>query len=201
MKPTDILSSEHRVIEQVLNCLEKMVEIGVHDQKLDTAAAAAAIDFFRNFADRCHHDKEETYLFPMMEKKGFSRDNGPTGVMLYEHEQGRAHVRGMKEAIDAIEKGNQNALQSFLNHAKSYIDLLRQHIQKEDHCLFSMANSSMNAEDQNYLLTMFDRVEKEEIGAGAHAKYHEIANRLADRYHVDRAKVSDETASCSCHHA
>ena len=29
MKPTEILSSEHRVIEQVLNCLEAMAERGV----------------------------------------------------------------------------------------------------------------------------------------------------------------------------
>lgn len=26
MKPTDILINEHRIIEQVLNCLERMVE-------------------------------------------------------------------------------------------------------------------------------------------------------------------------------
>jgi len=201
MKATDILSNEHRVIEQVLNCLEKLVNIGARDQKLDTAAALTAIDFFRNFADRCHHDKEEVYLFPMMEKKGFSRESGPTGVMLYEHEQGRSYIRAMREAIDAIEKGDQSALQVFLHHAQSYIDLLRQHIHKEDHCLFSMADNAMNTDDQTYLLSMFDQVENEKVGENTHEKYIEIANQLADRYQVDRAKNNPETSSCSCHHA
>lgn len=30
MKPTEILSSEHRVIEQVLDCLDKMIQITMH---------------------------------------------------------------------------------------------------------------------------------------------------------------------------
>ena len=41
----------------------------------------------------------------MMEAKGFPREGGPTGVMLHEHELGRAHVRGMDEAIELAAAG------------------------------------------------------------------------------------------------
>ena len=106
MKPTDILSSEHRVIEQVLDCLDKMIQTCQTEHKFDKQSAKDAVDFFRNFADRCHHGKEEAHLFPAMEAKGFARDCGPTGVMIYEHEQGRKFVRGMAESIDAAAKGD-----------------------------------------------------------------------------------------------
>ena len=90
MKPTEILSGEHRIIEQVLDCLEKMAQKCEAEGRLDKTSAEQAVDFFRNFADRWHHGKEETYLFPAMEAKGFHAMAVPTGVILEEHEQGRA---------------------------------------------------------------------------------------------------------------
>ena len=35
MQPTDILMKEHRLIEQVLNCLEKIVRQATTDRKLE----------------------------------------------------------------------------------------------------------------------------------------------------------------------
>ena len=78
MKPTEILSGEHRVIEQVLDCLERIAQRCRDEAVWTEASAMQALDFFRNFADRCHHGKEETHLFPAMEAKGFPRDAGPT---------------------------------------------------------------------------------------------------------------------------
>jgi hemerythrin-like domain-containing protein len=57
MQPIDILMSEHRVIEQVLRCLERMAEKCLLYGHFDLQAVRQAIDFFRNFADRCHHQK------------------------------------------------------------------------------------------------------------------------------------------------
>ncbi len=61
MRPTEILMQEHRVIEQVLNCLEIIAQRAEADSKLDTDSANQAIDFLRNFADRCHHGKVPRY--------------------------------------------------------------------------------------------------------------------------------------------
>ena len=97
MRPTEILMQEHRVIEQVLDCLDAIANKTESGEQLDQHSATQAIDFFANFADRCHHGKEEDCLFPMLEQKGFSREQGPTGVMLHEHEVGRQHVRGMSD--------------------------------------------------------------------------------------------------------
>ena len=149
--PTEILSQEHRVIEQVLDCLEAMTQNCAAEGRLDKTSAEQALDFFRNFADRCHHSKEETYLFPAMEAKGFPRQGGPTGVMLAEHEQGRAHIRGMADAIEEAAGGEPEAVTRFVMHARGYVSLLREHIEKEDHCLFTMANQTLTEDDQDRL--------------------------------------------------
>lgn len=199
MKPTEILASEHRVIEQVLDCLERMVQRAAAAGALEKQPAEEAIEFFRNFADRCHYGKEETHLFPALEAKGFPRDAGPTGVMLREHELGRAHVRAMAEAIDAAAAGDRAALDRFADHARSYIALLREHIRKEDHCLFTMADQAFSQEDQARLLGAFQKVESEEMGEGTHERYLKIAHDLADRYGVAHA-AGPAAGGCGCGH-
>ena len=201
MKPTEILSSEHRLIEQVLNCLEKMAQQCQSEGKLDKQSAKDAVDFFRNFADRCHHGKEETHLFPAMEAKGFARDCGPTGVMLYEHEQGRKFVRGMDESIEAAANGDAAAQKEFVRNAQEYIDLLREHIQKEDHCLFAMANKAFTDQDQQRLLGRLRESRGRRNGPGVHEKYVNLARHLAERYDVPFAYAdSIEASSCGCGH-
>lgn len=51
MKPTAILINEHRIIEQVLNYLERMVERCASEGRLEEAPAREAIGFFRVFAE------------------------------------------------------------------------------------------------------------------------------------------------------
>ncbi len=182
MRPTEILSQEHRVIERVLDCLEIMAEQAQRQQQIDTQAAAEAIDFFRNFADGCHHAKEENQLFPAMERKGFSPDTGPVGVMLYEHTVGREAVRGMQREVDAQNNGDSRAAERFVEHARRFITLLREHIEKEDHCLFAMADQAFSEEDQAELHGRFAEAEREVIGEATKQKYIDLASRLAQHY-------------------
>jgi hemerythrin-like domain-containing protein len=189
MKPSDILMQEHRIIEQILDCLEQMLERAESAGRLEEQCARDAVDFFRNFADKCHNAKEENQLFPMMEAKGFSAQQGPTGQMRHEHEQGRSLIRKMDEAIPAASSGDNGAVRQFAQAARDYGALLRQHIQKEDHCLFPMANEALDEQDQKELEKQFERVENEEMKPGTHEKYHKIAERLATRYGVE--KVTD----------
>ena len=166
-------------------------------EKVDVESARQTIDFFRNFADRCHHGKEEACLFPLLEQKGFSRDQGPTGAMLHEHEEGRRHVRVMDQAASAIAAGDSAATADFVSHARAFTQLLREHILKEDHCLFQMADRALSEQDQSRLLESFAHVEHEDMGPGTHEKYLNIAAELAKRYGVI-CGVSDKSTDSPC---
>jgi hemerythrin-like domain-containing protein len=189
MQPTEVLMSEHRVIEQVLNCLERMTDRCAAEGKLDGVSAALALDFLQQFADRCHHGKEEEQLFPMLEARGCPRYHGPTGVMRAEHEEGRRHIRGMLTALAGAAAGDPDAVAEFLTHAEDYIHLLREHIRKEDHCLFPLADDVLADEDRQELLAGFSRMEHAGMGPGTHEKYLGIADELADRWDVPRAET------------
>ena len=205
MKPTDILKSEHRVIEQVLNCLEKITEACSRDGKLDDESALNAIAFFKTFADKCHHGKEEDQLFPLAVSRGIAREQGPIGQMESEHEMGRTAIAGMETALPDAAKGEPVAIAEFVEYAHYYIRLLRDHIQKEDHCLFPMVDRVMSDEDQAQLMGSFQKSEEEDMGKGTHEKYLQIANDLADRYGVTKVEMRPELVcghsnTNSCHH-
>lgn len=189
MQPTDILTNEHRLIDQVLNCLEKILEQCTIEGRLDAKSARQAIEFFRNFADRCHHGKEEAHLFPVMQANGFSGGCSPVMVMLREHELGRLYIQGMEAVIQPALTGDAEAMKWFVQHGKSYLTLLREHIRKEDICLFPAANHRLTEKDQEQLMATFERVETEEFGPDAHRTYLKIADELADRFSVPRATI------------
>jgi hemerythrin-like domain-containing protein len=194
MKATEILMNEHRVIEQVLSCLEKLADRCEAGEKLDGTSALEALEFFRNFADRCHHGKEEGHLFPLLESRGLAHHGGPTGVMLHEHEEGRRLVAAMARAVERDTPGD------FVRHARAYAGMLREHIRKEDHCLFPMAAGILNGSDAEALAERFEHVESADMGEGTHERYLQLANDLADRLNVNRAQVTPTCEHTRCHH-
>jgi len=171
-KPTEILSDEHRVIERVLEALQRLTALPVNQF---LPQWRKAMEFFRGFADQCHHFKEEKVLFPAIEEHGIPREGGPIGMMLQEHEEGRAHVKAMVAALEQLSMGNSAANEVLLTHARAYVTLLQEHIQKEDDILFQMADEIIPEDEQRKLLKQF---ETHEMGAGAHEKYLDMAQDL-----------------------
>ena len=182
MKPTDILKQEHELILLMLQVIDAACARMEEGEKVSHDHLADMIDFIKNFADRCHHAKEENLLFPALRKTGIGQENGPIGVMLAEHAEGRFFVKGMGEALEEIKAGDGVAAGKFIADAEGYVRLLDGHIMKENNILFPMADERLTDDQQKELLKEFDRVEREEIGAGVHERYHEMLHRLRDVY-------------------
>lgn len=182
MRPTDILKQEHDLILMMLQIVDAACVRMEEGDKINPDHLADMVDFIRNFADRCHHAKEEKLLFPALRQSGIGKENGPIGVMLAEHEEGRFFVKGMSEALVEMKAGDNVAAGKFIADAGGYVKLLDGHIMKENNILFRMADERLTDEQQKELLKEFDRVEREEIGAGVHEKYHEMLHQLRDVY-------------------
>jgi hemerythrin-like domain-containing protein len=180
MEATNILIDEHRLIEHVLTALEKQAAKLQAGSNVRIAFFLDAVDFIRNFADGCHHRKEEGALFPAMIAAGIPKDNSPIAVMLAEHEQGRGYNRGMEKAAKTIEGGHPADREELIRNALGYAALLRQHIQKENEILFPMAERVIPPAAQNKLAVEFERIEQEETGAGVHEKFHAMAEAMAE---------------------
>ncbi|CAB5123302.1 Repair of Iron Centers di-iron protein [Olavius algarvensis associated proteobacterium Delta 3] len=183
MNPIEALKTEHRAIETALEILSEMFPRiqDLHGNGI-VRDARRLLDFFRTFADTCHHGKEERFLFPVLERIGVSRKGGPIGVMLSEHEEGRILLRQLEEALGLVGAGDPSAGILFKTAAEAYIELLRQHIFKEDTVLFQIAEDRLSTIRKSTLADQFDRFEKEQIGTGTHEAFHQRLDELTQRY-------------------
>lgn len=176
----EILEHEHDVILLVLDAVEREAARIRADGKADPPRVNRMLDFARQFADRCHHAKEERLLFPRLADCGIARDGGPIGVMLAEHERGREFVRAAAEALPAAAGGDATAAGKLAEALSGYVSLLRAHIAKENQVLYVMGRRLLPESDDRDLVAAFERVEAEEMGAGTHEKYHRLAHELAE---------------------
>lgn len=157
-RPSTVLRAEHQVILRVIGVLQRLVSRSQRGEGFELEALTRCVEFFRLFADACHHAKEEDLLFPVLEKSGIPKENGPIGVMLYEHGLARQYTKEMGEALQAKGVGASDAEKMFHVAAQQYIELLTNHIHKEDNILFNMGDQVMTDDDQEILCDKFCEV-------------------------------------------
>jgi hemerythrin-like domain-containing protein len=184
MNPVEVLMNEHRLIESVLDALEAYVDRLGPSSSVDTDDLGRFTLFIRAFADTCHHGKEEDILFEEMVENGMPREFGPIAVMLQEHEEGRRLVGTLSDfAARSAEPGwSDSDRQQIRQAARSYAEMLRQHIQKEDGILYPMAVSRFDPATMADIARRFDAFEAEKTGPGEHEKLHALAEELITRY-------------------
>ncbi len=177
---TSILRKEHEAILKMLDAAEETARRAMHGNHMRPQIYGELLEFFKVFADSCHHGKEEGLLFPALEGKGLPKDNGPIAVMLFEHERGRELIRTMSQASAEIAGGNPGAAEIWASAAQEYAALLRTHISKENDILFMMAERLLSESEQAELAEAFDRHETEQMGAGTHERLHASMQRIQE---------------------
>ncbi|MFQ5507116.1 MAG: hemerythrin domain-containing protein [Planctomycetota bacterium] len=163
--PVDILEDEHKVILAVVAALDK-------ERKTVVSGGELKREFIVNFADRCHHAKEEDLLFPLLVELGMPEDQGPIYVMNQEHIEGRNYTRMLRESAEAGDR------EGVLTASAGYVALLEEHIEKENGILFEHARGIIPRERVQELLASFEAVEKEKFGPETQRRYRDLARSL-----------------------
>jgi hemerythrin-like domain-containing protein len=172
-----MLEEEHKVIQKVLRNIAVLAEELDSGRNPDLETFRSIVEFMRTYADKCHHGKEETHLFPLLEKKGVPVRGCPMGVLIAEHQRGRTLVTGLAAAVEPYTKEDPSARKTLLGNLRGLMDLYPNHIWKEEYLLFPMTNKILNSEEQTELQEKFEAVEKD-VGIDVHHRYEELAEKL-----------------------
>ena len=87
---TDSLEQEHRTIEKILRVIGVLSDELAENRNIDSDILPDLCQFLRIYGHQCHHGKEESYLFPMLESHGVPEAGCPLGALRHEHERSRA---------------------------------------------------------------------------------------------------------------
>ena len=175
--PIHLLTHEHQYILKVVHGLSAIDEALTRGQAPDLARLRGVVAFMREFADQCHHAKEEAILFPAMEDKGVPHGGCPLEGLLREHARGRERVGALAAAIDAVDRGDPSGAAALREAIAGIQQLYPNHIWKEDQMVFPMAERLFSAEE---LAALHARFEQAEVELGQdHDRYVAFADQMA----------------------
>jgi hemerythrin-like domain-containing protein len=149
------LRDEHVLILRALDALDVGLRALQAGAPVDRPHLERLVGFFRVFADRRHHGKEEGLLFPLMvERLGFPWGAGPIAVLSRDHQTGRALLAGVAGAVARLE-ADAAAPHSLLHDGRAYVELLRAHIAREDDKVFPTVEDLLEPGDAARLAGQF----------------------------------------------
>ena len=200
-KSIESMMQEHELIVEVLAALQAMAEKLAAGEEVQRQDVADFGRFFRDFADKCHHGKEEDRLFVKMVEAGFPKDGGPVAVMLAEHDAGRQEVRGLLAIGSGSGPLNESETPKVIGYASEFVPLLYSHIQKENNILYPMAQSAISPQEFDLLDQSCDAFDQEIRGQIDVAHLKALAADLMRRYPSDPAQLAVYGGCGVCHSA
>lgn len=180
-EPSATLRFEHDAIQVLLSVLDGMahrlrVNEAVPREDLDDAMTVVV-----EFADRCHHAKEEQVVFPALRKASPEIGADIARRLTSDHQAFRKLVRAMRDLCPKA-RTRKSARVQLAKYFSTYIRVLREHIRIEEEQLLPEVDRSLAPAQRAEFAERFDRVEAEEIGWGMHEAYHAMIHRLAESY-------------------
>ena len=167
------LMIEHRLIERMLNVIQRMLERVEQTHAIDPFFVDTAVDFIRVYADRTHHGKEEDILFRDLRKKGLTdEDRQLMDELIADHIFGRATTKVLVDANRRYREGDAAALREVTAHLQTIVDFYPEHIKKEDVVCFPAFRAYFSDEEDQAMLAEFWEFDRKMI----HEKYTAVVN-------------------------
>ncbi|MDW7667435.1 MAG: hemerythrin domain-containing protein [Bacillota bacterium] len=178
-----LMVEEHKLIKRMLKVIRKASFILMKEDRYEDEDFRKMIDFVRNFADAHHHGKEEDFLFNrMISEIGGVAEKLVRNGMLVEHDLGRLHMKQLEEALNKVQKGDEEAKLDIIANAVSYTDLLTRHIDKEDKVAYTFAENNLKKDTIDIINEDCKVFEKKQNDKGIQKKYEELVEGLEEKY-------------------
>ena len=133
----EFMTQEHRECDEIFAQMEDAVASKSNDALLKFEAFEDALTN--------HFKMEEMVLFPMFEQTTGMME-GPTQVMVMEHEQMRELLSKMEDAV------GQNDNNKFFGLSETLMILMQQHNMKEEQMLYPMVQQHLG-EDADHIIS------------------------------------------------
>ena len=183
MNSVEVMVKEHELISRMLKVMRKACFGILKGETPCYEDLYAMADFVKYYADGHHHDKEEKFLFKVME-----RDLGPLGQklirngMLVEHDLGRLYMSELREALKRVQEGDEESKLDVIANMISYTHLLDRHISKENTVVYPFGEKQLTKEVQEEVdaQTAVYEAKAEEKGTQKH--YEDLVTQFEKKY-------------------
>ncbi len=179
VEPIGLLMWEHRLIEKIVPNIQEQIENIDKTGQTDPTYIDTLVDFFRVYADKTHHGKEEDILFKQLKEKMLSSDHKRVMTeLIQEHTTARSKIKQLIEANKAYREGDQSQLTQITTLLRELAELYPKHIEKEDKHFFMPTIKYFTAEERRTMLKQFEEFDMAMI----HWKYQHVIKTLTGEH-------------------
>jgi len=141
----DLLREEHRDIDKLLVVLEEELAIFDRQERPDYEVIQAAIAYFQDYPDCCHHPKEDMIFEKLKARSPSAAER--VGDVKVEHRQEAERLQRLADAVRHILLDQKIPRQAFDAVMHDFIGHQRRHMSFEERVLFPAALSVLPGED------------------------------------------------------
>jgi len=180
MQAIRIIRDEHRAIAAILHGMLFLVrKIRDRGATPDFNLFGAMIYYIDAFPERCHHPKEDRYLFHVL------RIRHPDSVSLLdrledEHRTGAYKIRALEQALARYQHGGVSEFPDFAKAVEDYAAFHWDHMRAEEDEVLPLAEKHLSAADWDEVDTAFLGHVDPMHGAGAEGEYQALFTRIVN---------------------
>ena len=153
MEYTKVLYDEHKIILSAVEMVEKSEHLLNKNPKKWKDFCEKIIYFFRNYANKYHHHKEEQVLFPKISEENEVMRMNIIAEMLENHDDFRDYLSEIEESLDTDLKDSFSKL-------SDYCEDLRDHIAAENEELFISVETLLSEYDLETIMFQFQDIDR-----------------------------------------
>lgn len=170
-KSMKILYDEHELIVNAIDTAQQSGSLlGTNEVRYESTVRSL-INFFRAYADRFHHYKEEIILFPEMNRKNELLAEGIIKEMFDNHVEFREMIGAIEAHLNEKKYSKANEL------LKKYSEALLDHIAVENDEVFQMAETLFSPDELDKIYYRFEDCDRD-LGSKKKMELAELANEL-----------------------
>ena len=180
MNAIEVIRNEHRSIAAALNGLADVVR-GIRERG-DAPSfdlMGAMIYYIDAFPERCHHPKEDQYLFRLLRMR-----DGASSKLLDrledEHRVGAVKIRALEQALERYRSGGSVEFAAFADAVDDFVAFQWGHMRAEESQVIPLARKHLTAEDWVAIDVAFASHRDPLVGVDVAAGYNELFSRIVN---------------------
>lgn len=175
-----VIRAEHRALGSAMHTLQQVTQdVFVGRIEPDQALIASLLYYIGIFPERCHHPKEDEFLFRLLRERTSAAD------ALLDELQAQ-HVRGA-QMLTYLEQlyvhwigGAPDGLRHFADAVESYAIFLRDHMEKEENLVLPLAEKHLRGSDWREIDAAFRANEDPLGGEDLQQELRRLKQRIAN---------------------
>ena len=158
-----IIREEHRMLRSVMQTLEQVVqELLTHHIDADHALIACMLYYIEDFPERCHHPKEDEFLFRLLRERT-SRADAVLDELQAQHVRSAQMMAYLQRSFVHYLGGAPGGLRHFADAVESYAAFLGDHMEQEENRVLPLAEKTLQPGDWQAIDAAF-RANRDPLG-------------------------------------